>query len=375
MKIAIACTGLEHVYRGFESFSQELFNSLESKIPVHLLKGSGKSDVNIRVISTIKRTSKLYNFFPFNRLNAYYQYRNECISFGYFLIPLLLQNRYDIIHFSDGILGEFLLKVRGIFGLNYKLLFSNGAPYEPIYCNKFDAIQQVALSHYEDAVHADVSVEKMFLVPYGFNKERLIKPNNFNQNEFRQKFGIPQNAYTIVCLAALNSTHKRLDWLIKEFAHLAPEKYYLIMAGNRESETLELENSAKQILPKQNYQFLTLPYEQIPPLIWSSNLMVLCSLYEGFGRVLCEAMGASLPLLLHPHSTAKWVVKCEDCFVDMTKPGHLHEKIQSLSEDSNKQSYIIQQNLNQFETNFEWQVLRQSYIDMYAQVLNSNFKN
>ncbi len=370
MKVAIACTGLDHIYRGFESFSAELYNSLEANDNIYLLKGSGVSKRNVYVLPTLKRTSQVYKLFPFNKLSDYYRYRHECLSFGYSLLPYLLQRKYDLIHFSDWILGDFLLDIRRNFKLNFKLLLSNGAPYEATYCNRFDAVQQIALSHYEEAISLGVPPEKMFLVPYGFDRQRLIKPQHFNQEEFRRQYCIPTNAFVILSLAALNYTHKRIDWLIKEVSLLDPENFYLVMAGQREAETLELENLARQLLPKKNYQLLTLPYNQIPALLWSSNLMVLCSMYEGFGRVLCEAMGARVPLIVHPHETAKWLIQCEDCFFDATKPGHLSEKIQIVFHNKDKQSNIIKQNEQRFQYNFEWSILRQSYLNMYEKMLN-----
>jgi len=371
MYIAIVCTGLDHVHRGFETFSNELFNNLSNKIDINLLKGSGLSAKNIHILPTLKRTSNLYNFSPFNRLNDYHRYRYECLTFGISLLPLLFQEKYSIIHVSDWILGDFLLDIRRKFNLKFKLILSNGAPYEPSYCNRFDAIQQVALSHYQDALSAGVSPEKMFLVPYGFEQQRLVQPNIFNQEDFRRNYRIPTDAFVIVSLAALNYTHKRIDWLIKEFSNLNPEKFYLLMVGQKECETSELETLAKEILPKSNYQFLTLPYDTIPSLLWSSDLMVLCSLFEGFGRVVCEAMGAGLPLLLHPHPTAKWLIDCQECFVDMTTVGHLHEKIIAIVNDKSQQSQIIQQNFHKFANYFEWGKLSQSYVEMYQKVVDN----
>jgi glycosyltransferase involved in cell wall biosynthesis len=370
MTVAIACTGLDHISRGFESFSSELFNTLRSDSNIHLLKASGLPDKNVHVLPTLKRTSNLYQVWPFSQLRDFYRYRYECLSFGYSLLPSLIQDKYDLIHFSDWILGDFLYEVRRKFNLTFKLLLSNGGPYQPNYCNRFDAIQQVALSHYQEGISAGIAPEKAFLVPYGFDGQRLIKSNDFEREKFRQRYRIPPQTFVVISLAALNSSHKRIDWLIKEFSCLNSESFYLVMAGQREGETPDLERLAKQALPKGNYQFLTLPYKEIPTLLWSSDLMVLCSLQEGFGRVLCEAMGASLPLLLHPHSTAKWLINCQDCFVDMTKPEKLHHTIQEIRDDKGRRFSIAQQNLQQFNEKFEWNVLRQSYLQMYEKIIN-----
>ncbi|MGA7937310.1 MAG: glycosyltransferase family 4 protein [Kovacikia sp.] len=368
MKVAIACTGLDHIHRGFESFSAELYESLQSNSDVYLLKASGVSAPNIRTLPTLKRTSKIYRMFPLNQIRDFYRYRNECYTFGCALLPALLQGKYNLIHFSDWLLGDFLLAARQRLSLKFKLLLSNGAPYDPSYCHRYDGVHQVALSHYEAGIAAGIPPQKSFLVPYGFDRQRLVKPESFNPTEFRQRYKIPADAFVVVSLAALNSTHKRIDWLIKEFSNLDPQRFYLVMAGQREEETPELEHLAEHTLARGSYQFLTLPYSEVPALLWASNLMVLCSLQEGFGRVICEAMGARAPLLLHPHATAKWLVDCPDCFVDMTNPGHLSSQIAAIDHQPEQQSLMIQKNLQAFEHNYDWRVLAKSYLSMYETV-------
>jgi glycosyltransferase involved in cell wall biosynthesis len=368
MKIAIPCAGLDHVNRGFESFARELFENLRGHCDAHLVKSSGCGGANIHVLQSLRRDAAIYRWLPSSYFNEYRRYRNECVTFGLRFLLLAMRENYDIVHFSDSVFGDFLLRARKVFGLKFKLICSNGAPWSPEFCSRFDAVQQVSAAHYEAGLRLLDS--KSFLVPYGIDTVRLKRPADFDRAAIRRNHGIPANAFVVVSLAALNRTHKRLDWLISEFAKISSPDFFLAMAGSRDGETPEVERIAASMLPPDRHRFFQLPYDEIPALLWASDAVALCSLDEGFGRVLAEAMAAEVPLLVHPHGTARWIVKSADSFVDMTVPGALAEKIRALASVPLLRAGIVKAN-SQAVQMFDWQALVPQYLRMYETVLKA----
>jgi glycosyltransferase involved in cell wall biosynthesis len=101
-------------------------------------------------------------------------------------------------------------------------------------------------------------------------------------------------------------------------------------------------------------------------MLHAADVMVQCSLEEGFGRVLTEAMGAGTPVLTHPYQTARWIVDNPDCLVDMTIEGQLSMRLDRLMKYPGLRKTISERNLVLFQR-FEWKALVPEYLKMYHQ--------
>jgi glycosyltransferase involved in cell wall biosynthesis len=231
------------------------------------------------------------------------------------------------------------------------------------------------MAHHDAGLALGLAANRCFLVPYGINGARLNGSQLPTREELRNNYSIPADAFVVLSLAAVNRSHKRIDWLIREFANTAfGHKAFLLLAGNRESETESLEALARELLPPDTYRFVQVPYADVPGLLRLSNVLVQCSLDEGFGRVLAEAMGASLPLLLHPHATGRWIVNNSDCYVDMTAQGALASRLSTLSNDKAMCESIAGQNARCFQR-FEWATVANDYLKMYEAVRALDARN
>lgn len=370
MKIALVACGLEHIQRGFESFTRELFdNYVDADAEVHLYKGSGKKIRNEFVIRALKRDSLLLKIFKPTSKGLYYRYKAECFTFAFMMLPYLIKGKYDLIHFSDNELGKALLILRKIFRLRYKILFSNGAPWHAGECKIYDGVQEVTKAMQLENIATGVKKDRSWFVPYG------IAVNNFNFKQFdkqslKKHFSIPANAVVILSLSALKLTHKRLDWLIKEYAQLKGN-YFLIMAGSEDIETSEVKKMASQLLQPDSYSFMTVPYSEVVKLLATCDVMVSTSLSEAFGRVLVEATAARIPVLTHPHYAAKEIIGHESSFVNMEKAGELAGKLTRVGQDSTIRTGMIEKNYSYCMAHFDWTILNREYKKMYEEVIKS----
>jgi glycosyltransferase involved in cell wall biosynthesis len=368
MKICLPCPGLEHIQRGFETYTRDLFGALQGNCEVHLVKSSGRRETRVHVVPTLRRTSRLFGLFPRRWQTDYRRLQVECVLFALGMIPLLRREKFDVIHFSEVPLGSVLLWLRQRFGFRYRLLCSNGAPYPPWDCAPFDGVHQVSPAHHQDCLLFGIPADRQCLVPYGFNPTPFAKPAGFDVAGARRNLAIPEDAFVVLSLAALNKTHKRIDWLIEEFSKMADKhRGYLLLVGNRESETEELRMLAELRLKPGTWCMTQVSFNEVPELLWMADVMVQCSLDEGFGRTLVEAMLAGTPLLSHPHATARFLIDSPESFVDLTSPGDLKKTLESLEQDADRSSEMISRNYSK-ALDFSWDNLRGLYIDMYRLV-------
>jgi 1,2-diacylglycerol 3-alpha-glucosyltransferase len=371
-KILIPCQGLEHVQRGFESFARELFDSFEGDSNVILAKATGRTAPNEVILRTVPKGHRIFSWLPPRCNSEHRQLQAESLTFAISMIPLLLREDFDVIHFSERELGACLLKIKRWFGLRARLLLSNGAPWPPVDCNRFDFIHQVSPAHQDACLHAGVPRDHQFLVPYGFHAQRFNRPTIYDRSAARRQLGLSNDDFVILSLAALNNSHKRIKWLIDEFAGLPSElKAKLWLIGNHEQQTPEIESYAARVLKHGSYSIGQVPHHEVPGLLWCSDAMVQCSLDEGFGRTLVEAMLAEAPLLVHPHPTALYLVKATESLCNMEEKGALTDALWRIATNSEMRETMSRQNLGR-AMEFDWKALRSDYLAMYRSVVNSS---
>jgi 1,2-diacylglycerol 3-alpha-glucosyltransferase len=362
MRVAIACCGLEHVRRGYESFSVELFNALSGHADVILFKGSGKRRPNEIVVPCLRRDF-LEHFMRPQR--AFYW---EQLSFALALVPFLILKRIDIVHFSEGNVGNALARFVRWFRLRARLILSNGGPYHPSNFHPDLAIQQVCKAGFDLAIENGISPSRMHLIPYGIAPERYRV--TAIRATVRRQFGIPVDKFTIISLAALNRSHKRIDYLIREFAALQDDSMFLCMAGEPTSESELLRKLASELLPGR-HAFLTVPRARIPDLLATADLFILASLSEGFGMVLLEACAAGVPVICHNSAHFRWVLGDAGIYVDMAAPGALKSSIRELLPQRELLGRYSALGRARIDNHFSWKVLFPRYLDMYESVRNS----
>jgi len=264
MRVGIACGGLEHVRRGYEAASRELFEALSGHVDVILFKGSGRSAPHEVVVGCVKRDF-LARFM--NPERAFYW---EQISFAVALMPHLIWNRVDIIHYFEGNVGNALARFIRWAGLKTKLLFCNGGAYSPNFRPEL-LIQQVSKEGMDAALKYGVAKERMYLVPHGIATERFTVTEG--REILRQRFGLPHDKLVLLALSALDKQIKRLDYVIREVAALKDESLFLCLAGQPTAETAELERLASELLPGRHL-FLTVPRAQVPELLGTADVFV-----------------------------------------------------------------------------------------------------
>lgn len=367
-KIFIVCSGLGMVNRGYESFARECYEALASDSSLHLtlVQGGETSIPGSITLPNLPRNhpwaklvGRLLSFNPALRD----PYTIEQLTFFVSLIPKLYQYQPDVIFLSDFILTTLLWHWRRLSKLNYKLLFSNGAPNGPPF-SRMDYVQHLTPTHYQEAIDAGEPPQKHTLVPYGIHLNSQFIPLTLEDKvALRGKLNLPEKRIILLSVGALNNSHKRMNYLIQEVANLRELNPYLVLLGQQDQESKDVLNLAQKCLGEQNCCALTVAPEQVREYYQAADIFVLASLREGLPRVFLEAMSYGLPCIAHDYPVSRFVLGDQACFGNLRESGALADLLPEAyrkSQDIHYQRYQHQAVYRRFS----WESLTTQYVEM-----------
>lgn len=363
-RVALACTGLERVRRGFESFSRDLFSALGGAAALTLFKGGGRPAPGEIVVPNLPRQTSLDLGLTRDWGRAY---RWEQLTFALGLAPHLWGEQFGVVHYMDGALAAGLLRLRRALGMRFTLLFNNGGAHTPDTYARVDYIQLVTPMQYREALDYGLPAERLFMVPLGLDCPRFAPPPSVDRAALRAQYGVPPSAWVVLSVAALNAGDKRVDWVIRETAEMGDRDVFLLLAGQRGAETPALERLAGALLPGR-HAFVTVAADAVRELCWLADILALGSLREGFALAVVEAASAGLPVVVHDSEHFRWLVGHKGSLADMTREGALAGQLQALRGDAALRGALIDTNRCHVRSLFSWDVLVPQYRAMYAAV-------
>jgi 1,2-diacylglycerol 3-alpha-glucosyltransferase len=370
MKIFFLCSGLGWIKRGFESFTQECFTVIKnySDFDVNLFKGGGKSYANEFVLWNTRREGILAKIIA--RLSGKSSYFVEQATFTSLLIRYLIFQKPEVIFFSDGNIGNILWHFRRKSGMGYRLLFSNGGPLSPPF-PRWDFVHQVAPMHALEALRAGHNPERQMTIPYGFHFRTHALPSPDEIRALRVRLNLPPDRKVVVSVGTLNHTHKRMGYVIDEIATMPRPAPYLLLLGQSDAETVDLKKRAAALLGEGNFAFRCVSSEEVPDFLNCSDIFVLASLVEGFGRVVVEACGSGIPSIVHDSPLMRYVLGNQGNYADLTKSGALSGSITGLINMSptNSEREMIRSSVR---NRFSWEVLLPEYLQMFHACMKIN---
>lgn len=323
----LVCCGLEHARRGYESFARECFTQLQAdpRLKIELVKGSGARGPDELVIPTLRRDratarrlGRAFRFRPF---------RLEALSFAITLQPLLARRRPDVVYVSEWDTAHGLVTLRALARQRFKLLLCNGGFAERGF-EHIDHVQELTPAARDHVIRLGAESTRHTVLPLGFAIAKEFSPPSLLDIEaLRRKWQLPLNRRIVISIAALNRSHKRLDYLIDELARLPEPRPFALFVGEPDAETATLRTYAAARLGSKHHSFLTVAAAEVRELLRASDLFVLASLAEMQGRAVVEAMSEGLLCLVHDSPVLGFAIGEHGLMGDFASPGSLSQLI------------------------------------------------
>ena len=418
MKIAVASSGLGHVARGIETWARDTACALaQAGVDVTLFcAGQVNASARTVVLPSLRRgdaaagRAAVYSPGWAWRWQLKSDYGWEQLSFWRHLWPHLRRGKFDILHVQDPMLAYWCRAFRKWGWVETKEILAHGTEESAEFLHKFDYVQhlapwheqQVAASREQGAgskeeaggatirVHAPCSLLKPYwaAIPNFVDTEVFRPASSFGERAAaRAAFGLPPGAFVVGAVAAVKRHHKRVDYLIGEFArYLASEAAavpserspMLVIAGARTTETDELIELARQAAPERIRVFCDLPRERMPDFYRALDVCVLPSLFEMMPIAVLEALASGVPVLANRHPVLQWMIGADDetaggdgesggCGIDMAAPGALARCLRTVSPEWTRQRGA--QARRRAESVFSRPVVVSQYIAYYRRIL------
>lgn len=366
-RLFLVSSGLGHVNRGYESFTRECFDALAAHpdLKISLWKGGGASKPGETALWNLPREGRIAKFLgQFTRRGGYFI---EQLTFTLSLLPRVSRLKPDVIYFSDGNIGNLLWHWRRVTRGRYKLLFSNGGPLSPPF-ERWDYVQQVAPTHLKTALSAGEPAKKLGMVPYGIRMEADFRPLSSDvRRQTRIQLNLPVDRPLILSVAAINASQKRMDYLIREVAALSQPRPFLLLLGQQDEETPEVMKLALELLGEGNFVVKTVAFEDVKDYYQISDVFVLASLSEGFGRVFLEAASQGLVCLAHDYDLTHYVLGEYGEFADFTQTMSLTTLLKKNFDNSENESRRQARHQDIYQR-FSWNALQAAYVEMIRKV-------
>lgn len=360
-RVLLACAGLDHARRGFETFARECFTALhdEPGIELELVKGSGPPGAGERSARTLRRDRPVAR--AVGRLLGARPFRIEALAFAFGLQPLIARRRPDLIYLSEWDTARGLATIRALTRQRFRLLLCNGT-FAASGFEHLDHVQELTPGAREYVLARGADPRRHSVLQLGFRIDRELRlPSAEERAALRDRLGLPRDRPILISVAALNRSHKRLDYVIEEVAALPAPRPFLLLVGEPDSETPALRSLALERLGAEGHAFRTVPAPEVGDLLRASDAFVLGSLDEAQGRALIEAAAVGVTCLAHDSGVMRFALGEHGRFGDFSKPGALSAALRDFPAPDLELARSAHRHVYE---RFAWDRLRPRYVEL-----------
>jgi glycosyltransferase involved in cell wall biosynthesis len=363
IRVAIACPGIGLVQRGYERMFLDMFDLLKDDLDLTLFKGGGRSTEREKVVPLfLPRNGRFLKLLPIHRLVGRTTIHAECMTFALALLPYLRDGAFDVVHCADPPLARILYKLRRLFGMRFRLLFTHASSMPPTHYQPADHVQEVSKVTYDDSLAAAIPAQALTLLPLGVYPARFETTRT--REDLRREYGVSDDTFVILDVAALDRRHKRIHHLIEEAARLQGN-FLLWLDGSPDQGDPSLPGLARSLLGDR-VRITHVPTARIGELYRMADVMAHAALWEAFGLAIVEGASTGLPVLVHDAPHFRWLFANPKAWVDMTAPGALADRLSFLM--AHREALAEVRCTADVRARLSWDVLKDGYRAMYERV-------
>ncbi|MBY0396053.1 MAG: glycosyltransferase, partial [Thermoleophilia bacterium] len=263
-------------------------------------------------------------------------YAVEQTTFALHLVRHLRRERADVLHVQDPLVALLAQRARQLGLIRTRTILAHGTEEPPDFLRRIHYLQHLAPWHLEQVKAAGVWKPSWTAIPNFIDADRFAPGRS---DALRAELGIPPDGLVVLTAAAIKRSHKRIDYLLAEFARLrelAPDlPAWLVVAGGWEVETDELVAEGAKRLGDRVRFLVRFPRARMPELYRAADVFALCSLFEMMPIALIEATAAGLPCVVNGHPILEWMTGDGGVRLDMAAPGALADALRGLLTDTN----------------------------------------
>lgn len=358
MRIALPCPGLGRTRRGYERFTADLACALDGHAEVAVFAGRRPDGVRARVLPCLARDWLVRAGVEPHR--AYYW---EQVTFGASLWPALAAWRPDVVHLSDPTLANVYRRLRHALPGRPPFVFCNSGGISPEHWPRDAHVQLVHPAQAEAALAAGADAARCSVLPLGTDPARSRPP--CGRAEARARLGLPRDGLIALCVASLDRSVKRLDYLIEEIARPENAEWHLVATGQPTAETAALLALGERLLPGR-CALRAAPTREVPLYLAAADVFVLASHGEGFGLALLEAMAAGLPAVVRDLPSLRHILDDPGQLAPLAAAGDLGRALRA-ARDAGWRARTGLRNAVRAES-FAWPTLVPRYLALYERV-------
>jgi len=346
MRIAIASSGLGHVARGIETWALDTADALHrlGEDVTLFAAAEAPSSCPLVVLPCVRRRTATSNILV--KLTPGFAWRWglkngygwEQLTFWRHLRRRLKEGGYDILHVQDPMVAWWCRRERKAGRIRTREILAHGTEEPLDFLAQFDYVQHLAPWHLEQSVLKLREKKACWCALPNFVDTEAYRPasSTTEKRKTRLELGIPENAFVVGTAAAIKKGHKRIDYLIREFAEFSRRWTrrsadcgdeatipFLVVAGSEQEDTAELRALAKNLCSGRVKFLVDYPHPRMPELLRCHDVFVLTSLFEMMPIALLEAIASGLPAILNRHPVLEWMGGSGGIFVDMSSENSL----------------------------------------------------
>ncbi len=365
IRVAFLLPGLHRVARGaevaFESIAQEL---------------SGIPGFSVTLIgSGTQRSASAYNFIHsscvtrerFERWPRFPPFRSE-YGWEEATFAACLGSRYDPSAYEATVTCSYpflnwLLRVKRFNGRRPKNIFVTQNGDWPVQARNSefrwfncDALVCTNPVYFDRHKHRSAA----YLIPNAVDPERFIEVS-----ADRERWGLKSTDKVVLLVSALVPNKRVLEG-IRAVARM--DDVHLIVAGDGPLRA-QVDASGAALMGNR-FRRVTVPFQRMPTLYRSADVLLHMSKDEPFGNVYVEALAAGLPVVAHDWSSTRWLFEDQGFLVDTDNDEKIADAVKDSLEEQSRE--VVAARLALVNRRFTWRAVAAEYARCIRAIVSKN---